>query len=149
MLYQCKDIIGYQEAMQRVRLKNPTAQDDEIHRHLCEDNEFAQASGFDGDQFAKSKYPVDDSSGFDLDSIMMYGSNVFANRDQCPLDPKACPLLKYDPLGQIVTTVLCQHNLVPFDGDVAWIKKCYPHIGILPMVPPGDSPEGSPEHTGV
>jgi hypothetical protein len=145
VLYQCKNVKGYQEAMERVRVTNPTAQDDEIHRHLCEDSEFAHESGFDGAEFAKSKYPVDDSSAFDLDSIMLYGSTVFANKDQCPQDPKACPLLKYDPPGQLVITSFCQHNQIPSDGDAAWIKKWYPHIGILPMVPPDSSPEGSPE----
>jgi len=135
VLYQCKNVKGYQEAMQRARVAHPTMQDDEIDQHLCEDNEFAHRFDFDGTEFTKSPWPTDDSPAFDVNSIMLYDSTVFANRPQCPQDPKTCPLLKYDPPGQYETTSDIFTNHVPSDGDVAFIRRWYPHIGILPMVP--------------
>lgn len=99
---------------------------------LCEDIEFGDEFGFLGAQFTKSPYPtfnVDDSLTFDMDSIMLYPSRLFSNYPQCPRDINACPLLRYDPPGQYQTKALISANVVPSAGDVAFVKKWYPHVG--------------------
>lgn len=71
----------------------------------------------------------DETGGFDLRSIMLYGSDVFAD-PACDADASKCPLLKYVKAnGEMVGTNRILENAEPSAGDVAWVKMRYPAVG--------------------
>lgn len=110
----------------------PQLTEDQVHKNLCEDSEYAKKYGFIGENFVKNQSGRihDDSPQLDLRSIMMYPSTAAA-KDGCPQDKMACPLLKYPPpeyqFGNVKIPELIQSNRSPSDGDIAWLKQYYPH----------------------
>lgn len=96
---------------------------------LCEDWDFAQKHDFFGVEYVKSVkgYQIEDGE-FDVQSIMLYGTEVFASQ-KCKADMLACPLLQYvkgrdrnSGLMRIPTYT------VPSPRDIEWVKKWYPWV---------------------
>lgn len=87
-----------------------------------------------GSQFTKNPRGSihDEPGGFDLSSIMLYSSDVFAD-PACDNDASKCPLLKYVRINrEAVGTNRILENTEPSAGDVAWVKMQYPAIGAGP-----------------
>ena len=130
VVYNCKSVVGYATALARV-VKAETLSEAEAHRLLCEDRVFAEKYEFVGSQFTKNpKGRVhDEPGGFDVNSIMMYDSSVFAD-SACDSDTSKCPLLKLVKVnGEVVGTNRILENTKPSEGDAAWLKMWYPHEG--------------------
>lgn len=130
VVYNCANVQDYAGALAKsIAAENlPEA---EARRLLCEDREFADKYQFMGSQFTKNPRGRihDEPGGFDLDSIMMYDSSVFAE-PACDADASKCPLLKLVKVnGEIVGTNRILENTEPSAGDVAWVKMWYPYVG--------------------
>ncbi|KAF1357669.1 hypothetical protein EJ07DRAFT_180693 [Lizonia empirigonia] len=126
VLYECKNVEGYDVALVTAMIGGLT--EAEAHTKLCEDLAFAEKHDFRGAEFVKNPQGKihDDSGGFDLDSIMLYPSSGFAN-PACDTDKTKCPLLKLMKInGEVVGTNRILENVVPSDGDAAWLKTWYP-----------------------
>lgn len=126
VLYECRNVQGYDIALVTAMIGGLT--EEEAHTKLCEDLAFAEKHDFRGAEFVKNPQGKihDDSGGFDPDSIMLYPSSGFAN-PACDTDKTKCPLLKLVKInGEVVGTNRILENVVPSDGDVAWLKTWYP-----------------------
>lgn len=70
----------------------------DAQRKLFGDNEYADKYGFQGVQFTKSEYwaiesPLVLDGGFDLNSVMLYGSAAYAEYPRaCVTDLNWCPM---------------------------------------------------------
>lgn len=128
--YECRNVQGYADALSKVMAKENLPEAD-ARRRLCEDRGFALRYGFMGSQFTKNPQGKmhDEPGGFDLSSIMLYGSDVFAD-PACDADASKCPLLKYVKVnGEVVGTNRILENTEPSAGDVTWVKMRYPAVG--------------------
>lgn len=124
--YECRNVQGYAAALAKTMAAEHLPLP-EAHRRLCEDRDFALQFGFMGSQFTKNPRGKrhDEPGGFDLSSIMLYGSDVFAD-PACDADASKCTLLKYVKVnGEIVGTNRILENTEPSAGDVAWLKMQY------------------------
>lgn len=131
VVHNCQNVQGYADALAKAIVDNvPEA---EARSLLCEDRAFAEIYDFVGPQFTKNPQGAihDEPGGFDVNSIMMYDSSVFAD-PACDKDASKCPLLKLVKVnGEVVGTNRILENREPSAGDVAWVKMWYPHGGGL------------------
>lgn len=122
-------VVGYQEAY------NQAVADGllpfEAHLELCESVNFARRYEFQGhqftidDQFGQGRRPgtLDEPGGFDFDSIMIYDSPAYAERN-CWEDPKFCTLMKIEwRNGQKVGLSRFEAKKVPSPLDAAFVKR--------------------------
>ncbi|KAF3033986.1 hypothetical protein E8E12_005229 [Didymella heteroderae] len=93
--YECCNVQGYADALSKAVAVESLSEAD-AHRRLCEDHDFALKHSFMGSQFAKNPRGKthDESGEFDMDSIMLYGSDVFAE-PACDTHASKCPLLNF------------------------------------------------------
>lgn len=129
VVYNCRNVVGYTTALAKA-MAAENLPEAEAHRLLCEDRAFAEKYSFMGSQFTKNPRGKvhDEPGGFDMDSIMMYDSSVFAD-PACDTDRSKCPLLKLVKVnGEVVGTNRILENAEPSVGDVAWLKMWYPNV---------------------
>src|SRR5690242_14784566 len=99
VLFQCEYLQDYHETLARARVDKKLNHAD-AHQKLCNDEAFAREYKFGARAYAKDPggKAHDEPAPFDIDSIMLYKSTYFANRD-CFTDKTKCPLLKYAKAG--------------------------------------------------
>jgi hypothetical protein len=135
VLYRCNKIAGYDTAL--TRAMNEGHSRDEAHRLLCEDQDFALKHSFNGAQYIKNDQlgtqpgrwgDLDEPSGFDIKSIMLYSSYSFSNTDACSADSNECPLVEVHrgKDNNVIGTSHIPLPVGPSEGDIAWVKKRYP-----------------------
>ncbi|KAF2634137.1 hypothetical protein P280DRAFT_554799 [Massarina eburnea CBS 473.64] len=75
-------------------------------------------------------YTIDESSPYDIDSLMNYASAHYSLAPDSG-DAKDATILKWvkDESGNKIGSVPYPHNTAPSVGDVAWIRKWYPWRG--------------------
>ena len=128
--YECCNVQGYDGALSKA-MSTEGLSEAEAHRRLCEDKDFALKYDFTGSQFTKNPQGKihDEPGGFDLQSIMLYSSDVFED-PACDTDASKCPLLKYVKVnGEVIRTNRILENTEPSAGDIAWLKMPYPAVG--------------------
>jgi hypothetical protein len=123
-------VIGFEDALRRAIADGVT--EDQARKNLCEDAWFADKYKFMGGHFNKNGFyknipmVLDEPSGFDFESVMLYDSSAFAPA-LCYLYTDYCTLLKIDKVdGKKVGVSRFMRNEVPSAGDVAFVKKYYP-----------------------
>ncbi|KAF2637492.1 hypothetical protein P280DRAFT_407398 [Massarina eburnea CBS 473.64] len=133
--YMPSNVNGFVAAMNRALTDIvPKPSPGDVVQKLRDDWEFANNYGFLGTQYIKGDKepgnPIDDPSGFDYDSIMLYPSSFgsIPNNNACASDPRRCPLSKItkDKNGNVVKREHIRTKLTPSPKDAAFIKKYYP-----------------------
>ncbi|KAF1960544.1 hypothetical protein CC80DRAFT_488844 [Byssothecium circinans] len=128
-------INGFLATMQRAMAAiQPRPAAEFVMQKLRDDYEFAREYGFSGAAYTKGGFepenPIDDPSGFDYDSIMLYPSTfgTSASNDRCATDVNFCPLAKVvrDAQGKVVGKERIEEKFKPSERDAGWIRKYYP-----------------------
>ncbi|CAO2651370.1 Nn.00g039400.m01.CDS01 [Neocucurbitaria sp. VM-36] len=145
--YRCENVKGFGAAYLKALLDGFGLET--ATKELCENKLFAQRYGFVGTAYTKNDiYPripkILDDGEFDYHSIMLYPSNAYAGpKCQGSIDNlDACTMVALDKInGKVVSKSFIHTNMVPSEGDVAFIKQYYPWISS------SSSPkQGSPAH---
>ena len=129
VLFQCEYLQDYHETLARARVDKKLNHAD-AHQKLCNDEAFAREYKFGARAYAKDPggKAHDEPAPFDIDSIMLYKSTYFANRD-CFTDKTKCPLLKYAKAGATIDRnqlEIIKQPTHPSDGDAKFIQRWYP-----------------------
>lgn len=99
----------------------------DVEELLCNHRETAEFFQFSGARYV-IEYGRDESTSFDVDSIMMYGSWVGATVE-CNTQADHCPLLKYQTVGGVVDLsvppVRFKSPRYPTETDAAFVRKYY------------------------
>jgi hypothetical protein len=122
-------VLGFQAALDKAidEGESPLS----AHLDLCENTNFARKYGFKGSQYTKdnqfargvSSGTLDEPSGLDLDSIMLYSSAGFADA-RCANDESFGVLMKINWVnGQNVGSSKFEQQSVPSARDAAFLKR--------------------------
>ncbi|KAJ8107672.1 hypothetical protein OPT61_g8707 [Boeremia exigua] len=138
LLYQCDKLADYQKILKQAVAKEGLKAEDAAAK-LCNDIDFADKYKFDGAEYTKNPHGlIHDDGDFDMDSIMLYDSESFAEKEECVLsDMNQCPLLRYiDSSNKDAGVARIPRPKSPSAGDVEWVKMWYPWLGAAPAPAP-------------